>query len=82
VQIELAEDARKDLEDCFVEAGDHVMGDPNFKLRVDSGIEICPRHFVDPDGAALWKIVSDFFGWEDVDTVSERVNSIVEEVTV
>jgi hypothetical protein len=58
------------------------MSDPNFRLRVDSGIELYPHHSEDPDGAALWKIVSDFFGWEDVDTVSERVNSIVEEVTV
>jgi hypothetical protein len=53
-----------------------------FKPSVDSGIEIYPHHFVDPDGAALWKIVSDFFRWEDADTVSERVNSIEEEVTV
>lgn len=45
--------------------GDLVMGDPNFRLRVDSGIELYPHHFEDPDGAALWKIVSDFFGWED-----------------
>jgi hypothetical protein len=82
VPIELAEEARKDLEECFIEAGDLVVGDPNFKLRVDSGIEICPRHFEDPDGAALWKIVSDFFGWEDADTFSERVNLIEEEVTV
>ena len=82
VPIELAEEARKDLEECFVEAGDLVMGDPNFRLRVDSGIELYPRHFEDPDGAALWKIVSDFFGWEDAETVSDRVKLIEEEVTV
>jgi hypothetical protein len=63
-------------------AGDLVMGDPNFRLRVDSGIELYPHHFEDPDGAAVWKIVSDFFGWENADTVSDRVNSIEEEVTV
>jgi hypothetical protein len=40
------------------------------------------HHFEDPDGAVLWKIVSDFFGWEDANTVSERVNSIEEEVTI
>jgi hypothetical protein len=82
VPTELADDARKDLEECFVEAGDLVMGDPNFKLRVDSSTEIYPHHFEDPDGAALWKIVSDFFGWEDADTVSDRVNLKEEEITV
>jgi DNA polymerase I len=82
VPIELAEEARKDLEECFIEAGDLVMGDPNFTLRVDSGIELYPRHFDDPDGAALWKIVSEFFGWKDADTLPERVNLIEEEVTV
>ena len=58
------------------------MGDPNFRLRVDSGIDIYPHNYVDPDGAALWKIVSEFFGWKDADTSSERVNPIEEEVTV
>jgi len=82
VPIELAEEARKDLEECFVEAGDLVMGDPNFKLRVDASIEIYPHHFEDPDGAALWKIVSDFFGWKDADTVSDRINLMEEEITV
>jgi hypothetical protein len=76
------EEARKDLEECFVEAGDLVMDDPNFKLRVDSSIETFPRHLEDPDGAALWKIVSDFFGWEDADTVSDRVNLVEEEIIV
>jgi len=63
-------------------AGDLVMGDPKFRLRVDSGIELYPHHFEDPDGAALSKVVSDFFGWEEPDTLSERVNSIEEEVTI
>jgi hypothetical protein len=63
-------------------ASDLVMGDPKFRLRVDSGIELYPHHFEDPDGAALWKIVSDFFGWEDAETVSERVNLIEEEITI
>ncbi len=80
VPIELAEEAMKDLDECFVEAGDLVMGDPNFQLRVDSGIEIHPRHFEDPDGAALWKIVSEFFRWKESGIASERVNSIEEEV--
>jgi hypothetical protein len=66
----------------FQHRGDLLVGDPNFRLRVDSNIEIFPHHFEDPDGAALWKIVSDFFGWEDAETVSERVNLIEEEITI
>ena len=71
-----------DLEECLVNAGDAVMDDPDFRLRVDSGIETYPHHYVDPDGAALWKIVSEFFSWKDADTFSERVDPIEEEVTV
>ena len=63
--VELAEEARQALEECFIEAGDLVMGDPNFRLRVDSDIEPYPGHYVDPDGASLWKIVGDFLKWED-----------------
>jgi hypothetical protein len=64
VPAEHAERAVRDLEECFVEAGTVVMGDPNFPLRVDAGIEFYPNHYVDPDGAAIWQVVSDFFGWE------------------
>ena len=64
VPIELAEQARQALEECFVEAGDLVMGDPNFPLRVDSDVVAYPGHYDDPDGAALWGIVSEFFGWD------------------
>ncbi|SPF46113.1 hypothetical protein SBA1_630062 [Candidatus Sulfotelmatobacter kueseliae] len=67
------------MEECFVEADDVVMGDPNFKLRVDASIELYPNHYVDPDGAAIWRVVSDFFGWEAGGNVSESENLMKEE---
>jgi hypothetical protein len=79
VSAEDAERAKRDLEECFVEAGNVVMGDPNFPLRVDASIEFYPAHYVDPDGAAIWQVVSDFFGWEDGGNVSESENLMKEE---
>jgi hypothetical protein len=66
VPIEIAEDAKRDLEECLINAGDAVMNDPDFRLRVDSDIEAYPGHYVDPDGATLWKIVGEFFQWSEV----------------
>ena len=65
VPVELAEEGKKALEECLTLAGDEVMDDPNFRLRVDVDIEAYPRHYVDPDGAVLWKIVAEFFKWEN-----------------
>ena len=79
VPIEDAERAKRDLEECFVEAGNVVMGDPNFTLRVDASIELYPNHYVDPDGAAIWQVVSDFFGWENGGRASESENLMKEE---
>jgi hypothetical protein len=66
VPIELAEEAKRALEESLIQAGDAVMDDPDFRLRVDSDIEPYPGHYVDPDGAALWQIVSEFFRWDAV----------------
>jgi len=66
VPIELAEEAKRALEECLINAGDAVMDDPDFQLRVDSDIETYPGHYVDPDGATLWKIVGEFFQWSEV----------------
>ncbi len=63
--IEMAKEAKQALEECFIEAGDLVMDDPDFRLRVDADIEVYPNHYVDPDGAALWQIVAEFFKWEE-----------------
>jgi hypothetical protein len=59
------------LEESLIQAGDEVMDDPDFRLRVDSGIEPYPGHYVDPDGAALWQIVNEFFRWDAV-SISNR----------
>jgi DNA polymerase I-like protein with 3'-5' exonuclease and polymerase domains len=61
---EMADEARKALEECLIEAGDEVMDDPDFRLRVDSDVVHYPGHYHDPDGASLWKIVAEFFQWE------------------
>ena len=75
VPIDLAEDAKHDLEECLINAWDAVMDDPDFRLRVDSDIEPYPGHYVDPDGAALWQIVSEFFRWNEVINNQEAVHA-------
>jgi hypothetical protein len=53
VPSELAEEAKTALEECFIEAGDMVMDDPNFRMKVDSDITYYPDHYEDPDGAVM-----------------------------
>jgi hypothetical protein len=65
VPIERADECARAVEDAFKQAGQMIMGDVNgkpFPLRIEA--KVTPEHYVDADGADIWKIVTDYFGWE------------------
>ncbi len=66
-----AERLAHDIERAFIEAGKMLMDsdqDPTFKdrfpLRIKAHVVYHPDHYVDDDGAEIWKIVCEYFGWE------------------
>jgi hypothetical protein len=41
------------------------MGLPDFQLRVHTSFAKYPDHYVEADGAETWKIVCQFFRWDE-----------------
>jgi hypothetical protein len=58
-----AEECKKAVEEAFIQAGQIVMGLPEFPLRVHSEITYYPDHYRDEDGREIWDIVCQYFGW-------------------
>lgn len=76
VPTELAEECARAVERAFTEAGKTVMEDKHdpgfaerFQLRIKAKITSYPEHYVDPDGADIWKIVCEYFGWEGYEPI-------------
>ena len=46
-----------------------------FPLRIKAKITLAPEHYVDPDGADIWKIVCEYFHWDEfaVSNVKEQI---------
>jgi len=73
VPIERAEECARAVERAFIFAGKQIMADRrdmefagSFPLRIKAKITAYPNHYVDDDGADIWKIVTDYFGWQEV----------------
>jgi DNA polymerase I-like protein with 3'-5' exonuclease and polymerase domains len=64
VEAERAEKCKTVVENAFIEAGDIIMGLPEFPLRVHAELVYHPNHYEDPDGAEIWDIVCKYFGWD------------------
>jgi hypothetical protein len=71
VPVEKAEDLARTVQAAFVFAGKQVMAssrDPEFAerfpLRIKAKVTPSPEHYVDDDGADIWKIVCEYFGWD------------------
>ena len=70
--IQSAEECAHMVEMAFLEAGKHVMAsktDPEFAekfpLRIMAKITASPAHYVDADGADIWRIVCEYFKWDE-----------------
>jgi hypothetical protein len=80
--IERAEACARIVEAAFLEAGERVMASKTdsefaekFPLRIKAKITLAPEHYVDPDGADIWKIVCEYFHWDEfaVSNVKEQI---------
>jgi hypothetical protein len=70
--IQSAEECAHMVEMAFLEAGKHVMAsktDPEFAekfpLRIKAKITASPAHYLDADGADIWRIVCEYFNWDE-----------------
>jgi DNA polymerase I-like protein with 3'-5' exonuclease and polymerase domains len=70
--IQSAEECAHMVEMAFLEAGKHVMAsktDPEFAekfpLRIKAKITASPAHYVDADGADIWRIVCEYSKWDE-----------------
>ena len=64
VEAERAEECKRAVEDAFIEAGHIIMGLPEFPLRVHTDVVYHPNHYEDAEGAEIWDIVCEHFGWD------------------
>jgi DNA polymerase family A len=69
---DLAEECKQAAMDAFVQAGNEIMGLPDFPLRVHTSITRYPDHYADPDGAEIWDIVCRFFKWDQYVETEEQ----------
>jgi DNA polymerase-1 len=83
--IERAEECAHAIEAAFLEAGKIVMAsatDPEFAeklpLRIRAKITPHPEHYVDPDGADIWKIVCEYFKWDEFAVLDQEEEVHVE----
>jgi len=67
------------VEAAFLEAGKCVMASrtdrefaEGFPLRVKAKITPAPQHYVDDDGADIWRIVCEYFGWDEFAVSNEK----------
>ena len=56
-----AEECKQAVMGAFVEAGEILMGMPEFPLRVHGDITYWPDYYLDPDGREIWSIVCKVF---------------------
>jgi hypothetical protein len=71
-RAENAEICKRAVEDAFIEAGNIVMGVPQFPLRVHAESVFYPNHYEDHDGDEIWRILTDYFHWNEKDGVFEE----------
>jgi hypothetical protein len=71
VEAEKAEECKGAVEDAFIEAGHIIMGLPEFPLRVHAEFVYHPDHYEDADGAEIWDIICEYFGWDKFAGVDE-----------
>jgi hypothetical protein len=64
-EAERAEACKETVEQAFIEAGQIIMGLPEFPLRVHTTITCYPDHYRDADGQEIWDIVCRYFGWDN-----------------
>jgi len=62
-QSNRAEECKFAVENAFLQAGELVMGLPDFPLRLHSEITYAPSNYYDVDGKDVWEIVCNYFGW-------------------
>ena len=72
VEAERAEECKRAVEDAFIEAGHTIMGLPEFPLRVHAEVVYHPDHYEDADGAEIWDIVCEYFGWDKFAVLEEE----------
>jgi hypothetical protein len=72
VEAERAEECKRAVEDAFIEAGHLIMGLPEFPLRVHADVVYHPAHYEDADGAEIWDIVCEYFGWDKFAVLEEE----------
>lgn len=76
-----AEECARAVERAFLDAGQMLMGDvygKPFPLRIKAKVTPYPEHYVDADGADIWKIVCQYFGW-DGETASSQLGVVSRE---
>ena len=83
--IERAEECARIVEAAFLEAGKRVMASKTdsefaekFPLRIKAKITLAPEHYVDSDGADIWKIVCEYFQWDEFAVSNEKEQIYVE----
>lgn len=72
VPVEKANELAYVLEQAFIFAGKKLMESrrdadfaENFPLRIKAKVTPSPEHYVDDDGADIWRIVCGYFGWDE-----------------
>ena len=73
VETERAEECKRAVEDAFIDAGQIIMGLPEFPLRVHADVVYHPDHYKDADGAEIWDIVCEYFGWDKFAVLKKEV---------
>jgi hypothetical protein len=81
VPLDKAEECARTVEQVFIHAGKQIMAsshDPEFAerfpLRIKAKVTPSPQHYVDDDGADIWKIVCEYFGWDGYAKRDEYTN--------
>jgi hypothetical protein len=72
VEAERAEECKQSVEDAFIDAGQIIMGLPEFPLRVHADVVYHPDHYEDADGAEIWEIVCEYLGWDKFAVLEEE----------
>ena len=71
-----AEQVAAELEACFREASDTVLGG-SVQLRLETGIVRYPDHYSDDDGQEIWQIVLNFLEQKRLEERQEVQNWVL-----
>jgi hypothetical protein len=64
VPLEQVDECKTTLHEALVWAGDEVMESPEVKLKTDIKVVEYPDRYHDPDGEPIWKMVCEYFRWD------------------